>query len=47
MLALMLSFVSGGAILMVIQEEFAERRPASYGGFLLGVVIYSGFLFML
>ena len=47
MLALMLSFVSGGAILMVIQEEFTERRPASYGGFLLGVVIYSGFLFML
>lgn len=47
MLALMLSFVSGGAILMVIQEEFTERRPASYGGFLLGVVIYSGILFML
>jgi hypothetical protein len=46
-LALMLSFVSGGAILMVIQEEFSERRPASYGAFLLGVVIYSGLLFML
>jgi hypothetical protein len=45
--ALLMSFVSGGAMMMMIQEEFSEKRPTSFPGFLLGVVMYSALLFML
>jgi hypothetical protein len=47
LVAILMSFVSGGAVLMIIQEEFSEDHPSSYLAFLLGVVLYSGLLLML
>src|SRR4029450_3408271 len=44
-LAMLGSFVAGGAVLMIIQEEFSESHDNSYGAFLIAVLLYGSLLF--
>jgi hypothetical protein len=43
-LAMLVSFVAGGAVLMIIQDEFSERSDNSYAAFLLAVLLYGSLL---
>jgi hypothetical protein len=43
-LAMLVSFVAGGAVLMIIQDEFSERSGNSYAAFLLAVLLYGSLL---
>jgi hypothetical protein len=43
-LAMLVSFVAGGAVLLVIQDEFSERYDNSYAAFLIAVVLYGALL---
>jgi hypothetical protein len=43
-LAMLVSFVAGGAVLMTIQDEFAERSDNSYAAFLIAVLLYGSLL---
>ncbi len=41
---MLVSFVAGGAVLMIIQDEFSERGDTSYAAFLLAVLLYGSLL---
>jgi hypothetical protein len=43
-LAMLVSFVAGGAVLMIIQDEFADRTDNSYAAFLIAVLLYGSLL---
>jgi hypothetical protein len=43
-LAMLVSFVAGGAVLMIIQDEFSESDDASYAAFLIAVLLYGSLL---
>jgi hypothetical protein len=43
-LAMLVSFVAGGAVLMIIQDEFSERSDNSYAAFLIAVLLYGSLL---
>lgn len=43
-LAMLVSFVAGGAVLMIIQDEFSERSDNSYAAFLFAVLLYGSLL---
>ena len=47
MLAMLVSFVAGGAVLLVIQDEFAETMDNSYAAFLVAVLLYGSVLLVL
>lgn len=44
MLAMLVSFVAGGAVLMIIQDEFSESKDNSYAAFLIAVLVYGPLL---
>jgi hypothetical protein len=46
-LAMLISFVSGAAVLMIIQDEFSEANPSSFPTFLTAVTLYSALLLLL
>ncbi|MCW8194574.1 hypothetical protein F6455_07225 [Proteobacteria bacterium 005FR1] len=46
-LAVMISFVAGGAVLMIIQDEFSEAHGNSYAAFVTAVVVYTALLIVL
>ncbi|KFI05525.1 hypothetical protein JN27_20795 [Massilia sp. BSC265] len=41
LLALLMSFVAGSAVLMIIQDEFSDDHPTYFPAFLGAVVVYS------
>lgn len=41
LLALLMSFVAGGAVLMIIQDEFSDDHPTYFPAFLGSVAVYS------
>ncbi len=43
-LAMLVSFVAGGAVLMIIQDEFSESHDNSYAAFLIAVLLYGSLL---
>jgi hypothetical protein len=43
-LAMLVSFVAGGAVLMIIQDEFSESKDNSYAAFLIAVLVYGSLL---
>lgn len=43
-LAMLVSFVAGGAVLMIIQDEFSESQDRSYAAFLIAVLLYGSLL---
>jgi hypothetical protein len=43
-LAMLVSFVAGGAVLLIIQDEFSERFDNSYAAFVIAVILYSPLL---
>jgi hypothetical protein len=43
-LAMLVSFVAGGAVLMIIQDEFSETQDNSYAAFLVAVLGYGSLL---
>jgi len=43
-LAVLLSFVAGGAVLMITQDEFSESSDNSYAAFLVAVLLYGSLL---
>jgi len=43
-LAMLVSFVAGGAVLMIIQDEFSESNDNSYAAFLIAVLLYGSLL---
>jgi hypothetical protein len=43
-LAMLVSFVAGGAVLMIIQDEFSESDDNSYAAFLSAVLLYGSLL---
>jgi hypothetical protein len=43
-LAMLISFVAGGAVLMIIQDEFSESNDNSYAAFLIAVLLYGALL---
>jgi zinc transporter ZupT len=45
-LALLMSFVAGAAVMLVLQEEFSEIHKSSFAAFLSGVCLYSGLAFL-
>jgi hypothetical protein len=45
-LAMLVSFVAGGAVLMIIQDEFAESMNNSYAAFLIAVLLYGSVLLL-
>ncbi|WP_333774040.1 hypothetical protein [Streptomyces sp. IBSBF 3136] len=46
-LAMLVSFVAGGAVLMIIQDEFSESVDNSYAAFLIAVLLYGSLLLAL
>lgn len=47
LLALLLSFVAGSAVLMIIQDEFSDNHPTCFPVFVGSVALYSGLMFVL
>jgi hypothetical protein len=43
-LAMLVSFVAGGAVLLIIQDEFSESHDNSYAAFLIAVLLYGPLL---
>jgi fructose-specific phosphotransferase system IIC component len=43
-LGMLVSFVAGGAVLLIIQDEFAERFDNSYAAFVIAVILYGSLL---
>jgi hypothetical protein len=43
-LAMLVSFVAGGAVLMIIQDEFSESHDSSFAAFLIAVSLYGSLL---
>ncbi len=43
-LAMLVSFVAGGAVLLIIQDEFSESHDNSYAAFLIAVLLYGSLL---
>ena len=46
-LAMLVSFVAGGAVLMIIQDEFSESKDNSFVAFLIAVLLYGSLLLVL
>jgi hypothetical protein len=44
LLAMLVSFVAGSAVLMIIQDEFSESKDNSYAAFLIAVLVYGSLL---